>query len=328
MPALRSLDTAAQLVFVVISSNALAAAGVGCGNGYSAEVSESHHAILGGAPVDGDWPNVVWLGNCTAVVIAEHVVVFSGHCGAEHDAIWLGDEFTAVVDSDDRAVHVPDAAQYDRVPTLSCRVHPSGDIGTGLDVGYCITELPMAGPRVPPLTTVDSMLIRKGMWTTLVGYGFSGPGGEGFGIKRATRAQIRQVGREIVIGDLDAGTCLGDSGGPAFIRTEEFGGTQGPRDEWRLLGVLSSGEVGVCGRGWYTDISRVIGWIQEDSGLELVNEPSIGAIDIDASLGSRLDGGVARQPQDSRAVVMQTRIGCAMRSPPTNGNEATAAEAV
>jgi len=101
--------------------------------------------------------------------------------------------------------------------------------------------------------------VRPEVELTLVGYGVSGDDGAGLGIKRSTVAEVGLVGREIVVGDDEHGACAGDSGGPAFVSL--LGADH--RVEWALAGILSSGVEGTtCGTGYYTDLSRVIDWLE------------------------------------------------------------------
>jgi Trypsin len=121
---------------------------------------------------------------------------------------------------------------------------------TGFDIAVCELEQAAAipWPRLAQATPgVDQEV-------TLIGYGFDSIDGTA-GRKRAVSARIDGIseaaaGGELIIGGPEAGSCRGDSGGPAFVPANEQSGYV------TLVGILSGGEFGGCGAGWYVDVAR------------------------------------------------------------------------
>lgn len=63
------------------------------------------------------------------------------------------------------------------------------------------------------------------------------------------------------VGDAEVNGCLGDSGGPAFVRS--------PAGTWHALGVLTHGPE--CGQGpvLYRALFDRIGWLEQETGYDL-----------------------------------------------------------
>lgn len=134
----------------------------------------------------------------------------------------------------------------------------------GRDVAYCLLAHSWDGPIVPPAFGCERQSVVVGATVTLVGFGATASSGADLGTKRVTVAPIRRVGRELLIGDADAGSCYGDSGGPAFIDVGS-----GARTAWRVAGVLSSGAPGRCGSGYYADAATLVEWLEERTRRDL-----------------------------------------------------------
>ena len=108
--------------------------------------------------------------------------------------------------------------------------------------------------------------LQPGVALTLVGYGVDETGLRTLGTKRSTTAPIGTLDREISVGDELHGPCSGDSGGPAFVPVRAFDGVS----EWALAGVLSSGVEGTtCSTGYYTDLAKVVGWLEAETATDL-----------------------------------------------------------
>jgi MYXO-CTERM domain-containing protein len=139
----------------------------------------------------------------------------------------------------------------------------------GVDFGFC--ELPTAidVPIVPPLMGCEVDAVAVGMPVTLVGFGRDEENVRG--IKRAVTTTLNDIDNspmqptlEYWIGDLTAGGCRGDSGGPAFV--EMVDGT------WRVLGVASwAALLGyACGFGSsYGKLHEAVAWIEATSGFDI-----------------------------------------------------------
>lgn len=224
--------------------------------------------ILGGAPVEpGAWPEVValtYFGDtiCTGTLVSERLVVTAAHCLVNVAAGPLFVEF-----GDDVHTHVTRAVAVERAGH-----HPDycadftvckADIW---DYGYVWLAEPvldLAPARL--LVTQDEWdeTMRAGGVVTLVGYGFK-EGDGGIGIKREVDAPIVRfspTGLEFQAGGDGIDTCLGDSGGPAFV-------TLGS-GEVRVAGVTSRGSQ-PCGKGGYYGIpTAALCWLHEETGEDL-----------------------------------------------------------
>lgn len=229
-------------------------------------------AISGGAVTEsGDWPGVAWLDNgCTGVLVASDLVVYAGHCGEHVGSAWLGQDLDIVVDDEARTARVVDAQSAREIAIRECRVHPNTTLGDGSDVAFCtLREAALDEASLPPIALGCAReRIRPGSQLTLVGFGTDATGVGSLGSKRSVEAEVVALGKEIVVGDDERGTCPGDSGGPAFVALD--GNSDVP--DWALAGVLSSGEEGsYCGVGYFTDLSRVASWLEAASGRDLTS---------------------------------------------------------
>lgn len=246
------------------------AAAMGCSES-RLEVSMDRARIIGGQPASlGQFPEVTWLsGGCSGVLIHPEMVVFGAHCGLDQE--WLTYGESVPIEVMDGGIVGDPVSNDGSVALYGCTQHPNNGIGTGYDIAFCLLE-ERVGITVPSI--VDEAARARalpGQTVWLVGFGFSDATGSGAGVKRWAEAVIQQVPSisdtsgdlEFIIGDDDVGTCRGDSGGPAYVNTGD--GNQ----ELQLLGILSSGLVGQCGVGWYTDLLRVVPWLEAMSGLQL-----------------------------------------------------------
>lgn len=228
-------------------------------------VDERQAAISGGERVPaGAWPMVVWLDNgCSGVLVSEDLVIYAGHCGATVSEVWLGSEIATTIDDESMELTVLGGSGTTSLPVRSCRVHPDGTLGSGKDIAFC--ELAAHALEMPFIVgMLPCREVHAGDVATLVGYGEDASGGPP-GTKRAVQAVVISVGSEIRIGDIERGTCPGDSGGPAFVVTNADS-----QPEWALVGVLSSGLVGDgCGTGYYTSLDAVLPWLESESGRDL-----------------------------------------------------------
>lgn len=231
---------------------------------------ELSQAIVGGERTEaGAWPSVGWLDNgCTGVLIAPDLVIYAGHCGARATTVSFGDELEIVVDelAGTARVVAPEGARH--VTLRDCRVHPDTTLGHGTDLGYCwLSEPALAAEMLPPIALGCARAqVSAGMPLTLVGFGVEASGLSSLGTKRSVVADVVSVGSEFEIGDDEHGTCSGDSGGPAFVSAV----ADNQRREWSLVGILSSGEQGsLCGVGYYTDLARMVPWLESETARDL-----------------------------------------------------------
>ena len=174
-------------------------------------------ALLGGEPVEpGAWPSVLFLeAGCTATLVHERIVIFAGHCGADHQLAWLADELQLRVNRD--SIDIQDPERHRRVSLARCAVHPTADIGSATDVGYCELREPLRDvPPIPPAVGCERTDVTEGTMATLVGFGFTSTDDDGMpGQKRVGQTPVRGLDAgEFMIGDEQVGTCRGDSAVP------------------------------------------------------------------------------------------------------------------
>jgi hypothetical protein len=241
----------------------LATAVACCAGAADDQATRESRSIVGGQPAGAAWQNVMWLeAGCTATLIHPEVIAFAAHCGINHTRVWQGTRFgpdgplpSATGDSE-----APRSWPIDR-----CAAWPGGDINNGADLALCVLAAPLgAAAPVPPLSGCERTAVVPGAEVVLVGFGRDALTGGTLGVKRTVTSTIRQVGKELLIGSDEKGSCHGDSGSPAFIRVP----TEGPGErgrEWRLAGVLSAGIAGRCGEGYYVDVAAFEPWLEAAS---------------------------------------------------------------
>jgi hypothetical protein len=132
------------------------------------------------------------------------------------------------------------------------------DVQAGNDVAvlYLDRQVTEIAPAVLHLGDVSSFV---GTELTLVGYGASGAGGVGSGIRRLTRVDVAMVTAQTLAYQFRGmGACHGDSGGPAFAMV---GG------DWRQVGVTSWGDMTCTSFGHYQRLDVVASFLAEHGVL-------------------------------------------------------------
>ena len=214
-------------------------------------------SIIGGQPTaPGAWPAVAWLpAGCTAVMIHPRLIVFAAHCGVVHRQAWFGDDLDLRID--DGTLSMPQGDGLTSIALERCRtLSPE----VGLDLGYCMTTTPYRGALAPMASEADvKAAIDTGAPFVLAGFGLTSSDATTFGQKQQVEVIDASYTEdiELAIGSVSAGTCRGDSGGPAFVAIDGEHGRQ-----WRVAGVLSGGAVGECGMGYYTALHRHERWLE------------------------------------------------------------------
>jgi hypothetical protein len=241
---------------------------VACGAPRGESVARTKESISGGAAVlPGAWPAIAWLDNgCTGVLVAPDMVVFAAHCGIEVTTAWFGDELTIDIDDANGIAAAREAPDVTGIELGSCADFPNWSLASGNDVAYCFLAQTAvdAGAIAPMLFGCEKQAVAAGTDVTLVGFGRDSAVGTP-GTKRSIELPIDDVGIELQIGGIDAGTCAGDSGSPAFLA---LGSSVNP--EWRVAGILSTGLVGqACGVGFYANAATVTPWLEDSSGRDL-----------------------------------------------------------
>jgi secreted trypsin-like serine protease len=197
---------------------------------------------------------------CTGTLIAKDIVLTAGHC-LEGSKLYVG--FS--IDGSDK--NVPKLKRHRVTATKRLdgfKVDKNNNIpvqSDGLDLmivkfdggtpdGYVPAELFESPTIYPPE-------LEKGAVVIPYGYGYTDMKKEaGFGPLRKTEVVIDQPywGRtEFYTNEVATGTCVGDSGGPAFQR-------QG--DKFVVVAVTSRGSDYCDGYGIYTKVSAYTEWIK------------------------------------------------------------------
>ncbi len=267
---------------VLCCAAAVAILVVGChpaADGGAASVEWQEQALIGGEPALGpEWDTVVWLdGGCTGTVIDSGTIVFAAHCGTEHAYAYTGPRLPVSWPSNE-APHVELGPDVQSFELDRCVARTTPKIGSGEDIGVCSSRdaLPISNIGLPTAENEPPSLL--GAEVLLVGYG-PRYGDRPSSLQRDfVRSVVTEEGPELTVGDADAGTCPGDSGGPALAPREPVG--------WTLVGVLSSGYPLECGTGWYTPVSRNVAWIRS------VREPN-----ADTAAGCNVASQILAKPE-------------------------------
>ncbi|MBR1032611.1 DNA/RNA non-specific endonuclease [Bradyrhizobium liaoningense] len=166
---------------------------------------------------------------CTGVVVAPRVVLTAAHCGSSITRILIGDQTTPTLQG--RVVVVRQAIIHPNY-----RRHPFNEN----DINILILDQDAA---VVPARLATTDQLKQASQVHLVGFGYNDPQlPKGFGVKREVRAPMGPIRRseadnltqfeqltgfhsayEFVAGRKGLGrdTCNGDSGGPAYIDSNQ-----------------------------------------------------------------------------------------------------------
>lgn len=212
--------------------------------------------IVNGHPVkltDNYAKHTVALGEnelmCTGVLIAPHFVLTAGHCTADvrHGKVYFGTDKSNFITRN--VVAATEHPEY-------CR---ESDCGTLTSVGdNDITVIQFEGD-IPagfsPVEVASKSLLTAGVSIHLAGFG-ANEFGDYEDILKAVEVPFDQFNgeTEFKTNELKAGSCNGDSGGPAFVQ----------KDGKLLVAGLTSRGDGPCRRvGIYTLVEHYASWIHE-----------------------------------------------------------------
>lgn len=195
-------------------------------------------AIVGGEAVDpSSWPSVAWVNQgCTGVVIGRTALLTAAHCILA-GSIRFAEGSLRELDH--------------------CSYMPQYSLTQGKDLAVCEFFPPV---EIEPATLIDEAQrarVEVGTQVTLVGYGvvrYQDADTDAGTLRQVTATVVDLGDRELTIGESSAGTCRGDSGGPAWLATDRG---------YQLLGILSSGPSGICGPGFYSDLNAHRAWIDQ-----------------------------------------------------------------
>jgi hypothetical protein len=185
-----------------------------------ARIATSKGAIVGGM-LDAADPQVFELeivgdnhtgSYCTATLIDRRTLLTAAHCV---DPRTVGAQSVTL-----RAMNLANdsaAGSSDYLKVTESRFHPAWNLNTlDNDIGLALLEV---APAVTPKPwNAQSVSAMSGLPLRAVGYGTTGIGGAGAGLRREVALTFRQVtAAKIFLGDQAAmGICHGDSGGPSL----------------------------------------------------------------------------------------------------------------
>jgi hypothetical protein len=168
----------------------------------------SKDVLINGTPADPKaWPASVWTKNCSATVVGERVVWYAAHCVSD------GGQISFNVGPN----------RY----TAKCTHAPGYKTNQTYDWTYCLTSKPVVGVAYESINTSKDIL-KVGGRITLSGYGCvrAGGGGGNDGVFRVGDSQISVV-PSVTAKNADiitrggAALCFGDSGGAAYVWTDD-----------------------------------------------------------------------------------------------------------
>jgi len=227
-----------------------------CGNDSSdsAVTQETVDRIVNGSAKGGEFQEVNELyinfsdgswGACTGTWIGLHKILTAAHCVTEEDAQPVAANAVTVVSETDQGIASYRSIRIDTHPNYSSIGRTASDVFPGyLFPAYDIAVVTFAESfaGMPALLSNKSPLV--GDTLALVGFGLTGEEGSEYGIGNVGQTKIDYLDSHRIFWDFEGGdesnTCLGDSGGPAYI---DFG------SGYRLVGITSGGTSESCSEG-------------------------------------------------------------------------------
>jgi hypothetical protein len=165
---------------------------------------ETGERLIGGeVAAPGEWPNSVWVGNCSATVVGEQVLATAAHCVRNGGSI----AFT-------KGAH-----RYKG----KCAHHPEYRGNSTADWALCRLETKVEGEQYEILNT-SKVLVKEGTTLTNSGYGCQKWGKGIDGKFRIGNVPVVRVPKGTSNYDIvtrgKVALCSGDSGGASFLRMQ------------------------------------------------------------------------------------------------------------
>lgn len=171
---------------------------------------------------EGKYPSTPWIGNCTAELVGERVLLSAAHCMKNGNTVSFSRGSTRY-----RAV---------------CTHHPLYRSNATADFAACLVDKPVVGGDYEVVNT-DGSKLAIGVQLTLTGYGCQKWGGPIDGKLREGKAPITALPKGNSYDLVTKGKvalCSGDSGGPAYLEEEDGNRVLVGVNSRRAVGAMES----------------------------------------------------------------------------------------